>query len=68
VRFQVRSHPDAVRPFVVLDLGTPFVSLHVFEPEDLAALAAVVAESHRLLAAAVTGQDVLPVEPAAVPA
>ena len=56
-----------VRPFGVLNLETPFVSLHVFESEDLAALPAVVAEAHQLLTA-VTREDVLPAEPAAVPA
>lgn len=65
LRFAVRSHPDGARPFVVLDLGCTNVTVHVFDPAVLTALAAVVAQAQDLLAAALAGQDPLPVDPRA---
>lgn len=63
VRFAVRSYPDTQEPFVVLLLGSRDVTMHVFDPDTLTALAQVVAEAHDLLTAALAGQAQLPVEP-----
>lgn len=68
LQFGVRSHPHAVDPFVVLELGSHQVSMHVFDVATLTALAQVVAEARDLLTAALVGQDRLPAEPALVSA
>ncbi len=47
---------------MVLQLGRYDVSMHVFEPATLTALAQTVAEAHDLLTAALAGQDRLPVD------
>lgn len=63
VRFGFRLHPAAgERPFVVLQLGSGDVTMHVWNPETLTSLAAMVAEARELLSAAITGQHPLPVE------
>lgn len=62
LRFAVRSHPHAVDPFVVLELGNHQVSMHVFDVATLTALAQAVAEARDLLSAALAGQTPLPVE------
>jgi hypothetical protein len=62
VRFEVRSHPDQGRPFVVLVLGHRDVTVHLFDVATVDALQAAVAEARDLLTAALVGQDRLPVE------
>lgn len=62
LQFAVRSHPDSPEPFVVLQLGRYEMSMHVFDPATLTALAQTVAEAHDLLTAALAGQDRLPIE------
>lgn len=51
-----------LQPFVVLHLGNHNVSMHVFDVATLTALAQTVAEARNLLAAALAGQDRLPVD------
>lgn len=68
LRFGVRSHPHEVDSFVVLELGSHQVSMHVFDVATLTALAQVVAEARDLLSDALAGQDRLPVEPTLVSA
>lgn len=62
LQFEVRSYPDGLQPFVVLHLGNHNVSMHVFDVATLTALAQTVAEARNLLAAALAGQDRLPVD------
>lgn len=57
LQFAVRSHPEGQEPFVVLQLGSHNVSMHVFDVATLTALAEVVAEARDLLTAALIGQD-----------
>lgn len=64
----VRSHPDGRNPFLVLDLGSHNVTMHVFDPATLTALAQTVAEAHDLPTAALAGQAPQPVEPTLVSA
>ena len=52
---------------VVLQLGSG-VSMHVYDPALLVRLSEVAAHGRDLLTAAVTGQDVLPLNAEAVPA
>lgn len=62
LQFGVRSHPHAVDPFVVLELGSHQVSMHVFDLATLTALIQVAAEARDLLSAALAGQTPLPVD------
>ncbi len=62
VRFSVRSYPDGQEPFVVLLLGSRDVTMHVFDPDTLTALAQVVTEARDLLTAALAGQAPSPVD------
>lgn len=62
LQFSVRSYPDGLQPFVVLLLGSRDLTMHVFDPDTLTALAQVVAEARDLLTAALAGQAPLPVE------
>ena len=68
VEFPVSCFPNHERPFVVVELGHENVRLHAWDVATLDALAAAVADARDQLDAVLAGQDVLPVEPEAVPA